>query len=112
MCIRDRGWKSLWQGGKLVSDVAVYRLDQRNMISADQSTPNNNFDFTVDGSGRSQGLEASLSGEVNERLSVRAAYAYTHARVLDNSVFAGKTVPNVAAQTLSLGGHYLSLIHI
>ena len=102
----ELGWKSLWQGGKLVSDVAVYRLDQRNMISADQSTPNNNFDFTVDGSGRSQGLEASLSGDVNERLSVRAAYAYTHARVLDNSVFAGKTVPNVAAQTLSLWGHY------
>ena len=102
----ELGWKSLWQGGKLVSDVALYRLDQRNMISADQSTPLNNFDFTVDGSGRSQGLEASLTGEVTTRLSVRAAYAYTHARVRENSVYAGFTVPNVAAQTLSLWGEY------
>ncbi len=102
----ELGWKSLWQGGRLVSDVAVYRLDQSNMISADQSTPLNNFDFTVDGSGRSQGLEASLSGEVAERLTLRASYAYTHARVLDNSLLAGKTVPNVAAQTLSLWGQY------
>lgn len=100
------GWKSLWQNGRLTSDVALFRLNQTNMISADQSTPLNNFDFTVDGTGRSQGLEASLTGEVTDRVSVRAAYAYTHAKVLANSLLSGTTVPNVAPHALSLWGEY------
>lgn len=100
------GWKSLWQGGALASDVALFQLDQRHMISADQSTPANAFDFTVDGTGRSRGLEASLTGQIAERLSVRAAYAYTRAVVLANSLLAGKTAPNVAPHALSLWGEY------
>ncbi|RYX97762.1 MAG: TonB-dependent siderophore receptor [Comamonadaceae bacterium] len=95
----ELGWKSLWNGGALTSDVALYRLDQTNMISADQSTPLNNFDFTVDGSGRSQGVEASLAGDLTDRLSVRAAYAYTHAHVGANSLLSGNIVPNVAAHS-------------
>lgn len=100
------GWKSLWQDGRLASDLAVFQLDQSNMISADQSTPQNAFDFTVDGTGRSRGLEGSLTGEVSERMTVRAAYAYTHAQVLSNSLLAGKTAPNVAPHALSLWGEY------
>ncbi len=102
----ELGWKALWQEGRLTSDVAVYRLNQTNMISADQSTPLNNFDFTVDGTGRSEGLEASLTGALTANLSVRAAYAYTRARVLANSVLAGNTVPNVAEHALSIWGQY------
>lgn len=102
----ELGWKALWQGGRLASDIAVYRLDQTNMISSDESTPLNRFDFSVDGSGRSQGIEASLAGQLTRRLSVHAAYAFTHARVLDNSLLAGKTVPNVAAHALNLWGQY------
>ncbi len=76
------------------------------MISSDESTPLNIFDFTVDGTGRSQGLEASLTGELTDRVSVRAAYAYTQAKVLNNSLLAGTTVPNVAPHTLSLWADY------
>jgi iron complex outermembrane receptor protein len=100
------GWKSLWRDGRLVSDVAVYRLDQRNMIAADQSTPLNNFDFTTTGSARSEGLEASLRGDLTERLNVALSYAYTDARYLDNPVYGGRRVPNVARQALSLWGQF------
>lgn len=102
----ELGWKSLWRGGQLASEVALYQLDQRNMISTDDSTPLNSFDFTVDGSGRSRGLESSLTGNLTGRLSVRAAYAWTQARVLANSLLAGKAVPNVAAHSASLWGQY------
>ena len=102
----ELGWKSLWRGGKLTSDVALYQLDQRNMISNDQSTPQNNFDFTVDGTGRSRGVELALTGEVAERFTVRASYAYTRAVVLANSLLAGKTAPNVSPHALSLWGEY------
>ena len=102
----ELGWKSIWNEGNLVSDLAVYRLNQRNMIAADQSTPLNNFDFTVAGSARSQGLEASLTGAVTDRLSVSASYAFTDAKYQDNPVYGGNTVPNVARHTVSLWGQY------
>lgn len=103
----ELGWKSLWREGQLTSEIAVYQLDQSNMISADQSTPQNNFDFTVDGTGRSRGMEASLTGEITPRLNVRAAYAYTRAQVLANSLLAGRSTPNVAPHALTLWGEYL-----
>ncbi|RYY96025.1 MAG: TonB-dependent receptor, partial [Comamonadaceae bacterium] len=102
----ELGWKSTWNDGRLVSDLAIYRLNQKNMIAADQSTPLNNFDFTVAGSARSQGLEASLSGQLTERLNLALAYAFTDARYQDNPVYGGMVVPNVARHTLSLWGHY------
>ncbi|WP_426193146.1 TonB-dependent receptor [Massilia sp. DWR3-1-1] len=102
----ELGWKSLWLDGALMGDLALYRLKQSNMISADQSTPLNNFDFTVDGTARSQGLEASLTGAVGAQLNVSVAYAYTDARYLQNAVYGGKRVPNVARQALTLWGQY------
>ena len=102
----EAGWKSLWLDGALAGDVAVYRLKQSNMISADQSTPLNNFDFTVNGSARSQGVEASLTGFVSSRFNVAATYAYTDAVYLRNAVYGGKRVPNVARQALTLWGQY------
>lgn len=102
----ELGWKSLWIGGTLMGDVALYRLKQSNMISADQSTPANNFDFSVDGTARSQGLEASLTGSVSAHLSVSATYAYTDAVYLQNAVNGGKRVPNVARHAMTLWGQY------
>lgn len=102
----ELGWKSLWASGKLESDIALYQLDQSNMTSSDETTPSNRFDFTVDGTGRSKGLEASLTGNVTEQLSVRLTYAYTDAQMLDNSLLAGKRVANVSPNTMSLWGQY------
>lgn len=100
------GWKSSWRAGALASDVAVYQLRQTNMISADLSTPANNVDFTVDGSARSRGLEASLNGAPTRHADVALAYAYTDARYLRNAVYGGKRVPNVARHALTLWGQY------
>lgn len=98
----ELGWKSLWLDGRLTSDLAVYRLEQKNMISADQSTPTNNFDFTVGGAARSQGLEFALTGDVGQRLSIAATYAYTDADYRENAVYGFNRVPNVARHTASL----------
>lgn len=102
----ELGWKSLWQGGRLESDVAIYRLNQKNMIAADQSTPLNNFDFTLAGTARSQGLEASLKGQIDDRWTVWATYAYTDAKYLENVGYGGMRVPNVARQTASFWAQY------
>ncbi|MDZ7890289.1 MAG: TonB-dependent siderophore receptor [Rhodoferax sp.] len=100
------GWKSLWNGGALASDIAVYQLDQTNMIADDQTTVANG-DFTVDGSARSRGFEASLSGELARRFSVKVAYAYTDSQMSEHPLHKGKLTPNVAAHSLTLWGQYM-----
>lgn len=102
----ELGWKAQWQGGRLASDVAVYRLNQTNMISSDLSTPANPFDFTLAGEARSQGVEASLNGSVTDRLSAGVSYAYTDAKYRYNAVYGGNRVPNVARQALTLWGQF------
>jgi len=102
----ELGWKSLWRSGRLTSDIAVYRLDQTNLISADQTTSNNNFDFTVGGSARSQGFEAALTGNITEHLNIAATYAYTDAAYKQNAVYGGHRLPDVARHVASLWGQY------
>lgn len=99
------GWKSLWNGGRLQSEVALYRLEQTNLLSGDLSTPNM-FDKTLAGSGRSQGLEASLGGNLTRALRLQLAYAYTQAKFVDNTEYPGKAIPNVARHALSLWGQH------
>ena len=100
------GWKSLWRDGRLQTDLAVYQLDQSNMISADLSTPLNLADFTNAGSARSRGVEASMTGRLTRSLDVSAAYAFTDANFRQNSTLAGNAIPNVARHTLNLWGQY------
>lgn len=101
----ELGWKSQWLGGRLISELALYRLDQTNMISSDLST-SVNFDFTLVGEARSLGLEASFSGQLSAQRQVSASYAYTDAKYRYNAVYGGKRVPNVARQVLNLWGRY------
>ena len=102
----ELGWKALWQGGRLISEVAIYRLDQTHMISSDPGAPPGVFAFTDTGAARSQGLEASLTGTVTDRLNVAATYAYTDASYGENAVYGFNRVPNVARHTLNLWGRY------
>lgn len=102
----ELGWKALWQGGRVSSDLALYRLEQKNMISSDLSTPANPFDFNLAGEARSQGLEAALGGQISERLTLNASYAYTDAQYGTNATYGGKRVPNVARHALTLWGQF------
>lgn len=100
----ELGWKSAWAGGALRSDLALFQLEQLNMISDDQSTEATG-DRTVDGSGRSRGLELSLTGTLG-RTEVSAQYAYTTAEFRENALFSGKRLPNVARHAGSLWAQY------
>lgn len=102
----EAGWKSSWCNSALDSDVSIYQLRQTNMISSDQSTPANIFDFAVDGSARSNGIETAIHGKFASNVDISLAYAYVNAYYLSNFTYGGNRVPNVAHQTLSLWGQY------
>lgn len=100
----ELGWKSNWAGGALRSDVTLYQLEQLNMLSDDQSTDSTS-DRTVDGSGRSRGLELSLAGTLG-RVELSAQYACTEANFRDNALFSGNQLPNVARHAAALWAQY------
>lgn len=100
----ELGWKSAWAGGALRSDLALFQLEQINMLSDDQSTEASG-DRTVDGTGRSRGLELSLTGTL-ARVEVSGQYAYTLAEFRENALFSGNRLPNVARHAGSLWAQY------
>lgn len=101
----ELGWKSAWLDNRLNADLALFWLNQSNMLADDPSTLSI-YDKKISGEGRSKGVELSLSGQLTKQLSVVGAYAYTSSHFSGGSEFAGKTIPNVAAHTLSVFAHY------
>ncbi|WP_034790249.1 TonB-dependent receptor domain-containing protein, partial [Hyphomonas beringensis] len=61
----------------------------------DRADPDVARTFRVNGSSRSQGVEASLSADVSDRLAVGMAYAYTDAESLEGSLYPFRQIPNV-----------------
>ena len=99
----EAGWKAQLLGGRLQTDLAVFRLDHSNLLTPDGSVLGR---FSVNGKGRSQGVEASATGRVTDRLSLNFAYAYTDSKFLELSAAPGKRIPNAARHSLSLFGQY------
>lgn len=100
----EAGWKSRWMDDRIDLDLAVFRIDQTHMISSDLSTAGSGF--TVAGTARSQGAEASIGGSLGEQVRVNLAYAYTDAQYGSNAVYADKRVPNVARHALNAWARY------
>lgn len=101
----ELGWKSAWLDNRLNADLALFWLNQNNMLADDPSTVSI-YDKKLSGEGRSKGVELSLTGQLTKQLSVVSAYAYTNSHFAGGSEFAGKSIPNVAAHTLSVFAHY------
>jgi iron complex outermembrane receptor protein len=95
------GWKLDMGDGRLRADAALFRLDHDNMIAGDPAFFGR---FLIGGQARSQGLEASINGQITDRLSVNLAYANTDAKYREASLYPGKHIPNVARDSGSLWG--------
>lgn len=61
--------------------AAIYRINQKNLVTYDPQT----YDKLQTGKIRNKGLEASLTANVNENLSLIASYAYTNREVKENT---------------------------
>jgi catecholate siderophore receptor len=91
---------------ELAASVAVYRLDRTNVITASPTNPLENI--LVDGQ-RTEGVELSLSGKVNQAWSIMGGYAYQDAKlalIANNAALNGATLANVPKHTFSLWNRY------
>jgi iron complex outermembrane receptor protein len=107
----EAGWKGRLLTDELSGSLAVYQLDQSNLL-ADDATTANRFDKTIAGKGRSRGLEAALNGQVTPQLRLDLAYAWTNARYMPPSELAGRHMANTARHTASVFGAYAWTPHI
>jgi iron complex outermembrane receptor protein len=103
----EAGAKFSLAGGAIDANVALFRVEQRNILVADDASVGT---FSAAGRATSQGLELDLNGDLAEGLSLWTSYAYVDAKTR-NSFFdancgvsgpAGTRLLNVPKHTLSL----------
>lgn len=78
--------------GELIGTVAVFKVEQDNILGVDDP---NTFNQVAIGEASSQGFEIDLNGEIADGLSLWASYAYVDAKT-ENEFFDanfGRTVP-------------------
>jgi iron complex outermembrane recepter protein len=98
------GVKAELLDGKLAATLAAYQITKRNVIVDDPERP----DFSIQiGAQRSRGFEFDLSGEPIPGLRLIATYAYTDAKVTeDTTTLRGNQVSNVPQHSGSLWAVY------
>ncbi|MDO6636041.1 TonB-dependent siderophore receptor [Pseudoalteromonas carrageenovora] len=103
----ELGVKFTLNDGALFGTVAVFKVEQDNMLVVDDATA---FTYAAIGEAQSKGIEIDLMGELTDTLEVWASYAYVDATI-ENSFFdanfgytveAGASLLNVPEQQLSL----------
>jgi iron complex outermembrane receptor protein len=103
----ELGVKFTLNDGALFGTVAVFKVEQDNMLVVDDATA---FTYAAIGEAQSKGIEIDLTGELTDTLEVWASYAYVDATI-ENSFFdtnfgytveAGASLLNVPEQQLSL----------
>ena len=101
------GVKFTLNDGALFGTVAVFKVQQDNMLVVDDATA---FTYAAIGEAQSKGIEIDLTGELTDSLEIWASYAYVDATI-ENSFFdanfgytveAGSSLLNVPEQQLSL----------
>ena len=103
----ELGVKFTLNDGALFGTVAVFKVDQDNMLVVDDPTA---FTYAAIGEAQSKGIEIDLTGELSDSLEIWASYAYVDAQI-ENSFFdanfgytveAGESLLNVPEHQLSL----------
>ncbi|MEL0656729.1 TonB-dependent siderophore receptor [Pseudoalteromonas issachenkonii] len=101
------GVKFTLNDGALFGTVAVFKVEQDNMLVVDDATA---FTYAAIGEAQSKGVEIDITGELTDTLEVWASYAYIDATI-ENSFFdanfgytveAGSSLLNIPEQQLSL----------
>jgi catecholate siderophore receptor len=99
---QETGVKSEWFGGRLLSNVALYRITQRNMVTKDPADPAGLRQVQT-GEQQSRGLELDVSGTLGPGWKIFASYTLNLARLTQSNNFAiGNRPANIPKHAASL----------
>lgn len=91
---------------KLTSTVALYQLTKYNRASQVPIDVAPFYNFVTVGEARSRGLEWDVSGQLTQKLSIIASYAYTDGKVTRDPTYEGLLLTNVARNAGSFWARY------
>lgn len=99
------GAKGEFFGGKLAMNMAVYEINQRNLLLQD---PEDEDLLVTRGAQRSRGFEWDLSGYLLPNLQLNASYAYIDAIIEedDDPAFVGERVGGAPEHSANFWGRY------
>jgi iron complex outermembrane receptor protein len=78
----EAGVKTELFDGNLLATASVFELTKTNILGPD---PHNPLISVLNGSRRARGVEMDITGRITDELNVIATYAYTDARVIDDT---------------------------
>jgi iron complex outermembrane receptor protein len=90
----------------LTGTLALFNIDKSNVLVSQYNDTTKQTDWRTSGKARSRGVELDVSGQIGEHWSVIASYAYIDAKTLEDPVYAGNRLWNVAQNTASLAAVY------
>ena len=102
----ELGVKFTLNDGALFGTVAVFKVDQDNMLVVDDPTA---FTYAAISEAQSKGIEIDLTGELRDSIEIWASYAYVDAQIessffdaIGYTVEAGESLLNVPEHQFSL----------
>jgi iron complex outermembrane receptor protein len=98
------GVKADWLDRKLSTTLAFYQITRSNVLTSDPANPN----FSIQtGEQRSRGIEFDIAGEILPGWKIAGGYAYTDARITEDTTFAvGNRLNNAPRHAFSLWTTY------
>ncbi|MGB5818446.1 MAG: TonB-dependent siderophore receptor [Saonia sp.] len=103
--LKEIGAKGEFLNGKLAMNMAIYEINQKNLLQPD---PVDEDLLVVRGAQRSRGFEMDLSGYIMPNFQVNASYAYTDAEIIedDDPALIGERVGGTPEHSANLWARY------
>jgi len=90
----------------LTGTLAFFNIDKSNVLVSQYNDTTKQTDWRTSGKARSRGVELDVAGQIGQRWSVIASYAYIDAKTTQDPLYAGNRLWNVAQHTASLAAVY------
>ncbi len=92
--------------GGLSGTLALFNIDKHNVLVSQFNDVTKLTDWRTSGHARSRGVELDVAGQIGNRWNVIASYAFINAKTIDDPLYAGNRLWNVAEHTTSLSAVY------
>lgn len=89
-----------FQNNYLTATVALFNINKKNVQTSEQC--GTETCTRVSGEVQSRGLEADITGQINENWSLTGSYAYTDTEVLEDPILKGQPLDGVSKHTAAL----------
>jgi iron complex outermembrane receptor protein len=89
-----------YQNNDLTATVALFNINKKNVQTSEQC--GTETCTRVSGEVQSRGLEADITGQIDENWSVTGSYAYTDTEVLEDPILKGQPLDGVSRHTAAL----------